>query len=105
MNRRSARRGMKCVEVLVVAVCIGVLVALLLPAVSASREAARRTQCNNNLKNIVLSLQNYHDTFRLFPMGAMHSGPNPGGDPPITAASGLRGGSALPFSRSAVCMK
>ena len=79
---------MKCVEVLVVAVCIGVLVALLLPAVSASREAARRTQCNNNLKNIVLSLQNYHDTFRLFPMGAMHSGPNPGGNPPITAGLG-----------------
>jgi hypothetical protein len=54
--------------------CSGVLVALLLPAIQAAREAARRTQCNNNLKNISLSLQNYHDTYKTFPAGAMHAG-------------------------------
>ncbi|HUY90204.1 MAG TPA: DUF1559 domain-containing protein [Pirellulales bacterium] len=91
-----ARRGFTLVELLVVIAIIGILIALLLPAVQAAREASRRSQCINNLKQLGIALQNYHDIHHKF--AQCYFGPTANG-PPNTGRSWMF--AILPFVEQA----
>jgi prepilin-type N-terminal cleavage/methylation domain-containing protein len=72
-THRSSKSGFTLVELLVVIAIIGILVSLLLPAVQAARESGRRSQCLNNLRQLILGIHNYHDVVKRLPCGAFFS--------------------------------
>lgn len=89
MKQGIARKGFTLVELLVVIAIIGILIALLLPAVQAAREAARRAQCTNNLRQIGLGMNNYHSALGSFPPGLTYGTVPPNGEAPSLANASL----------------
>ena len=70
-NQIHSRAGFTVVELLVAIAIIGLLLALLLPAINSARESARRLACQNNLKQLILATSNYYDAHRVFPLGCV----------------------------------
>ncbi|WP_437185519.1 DUF1559 domain-containing protein [Planctomicrobium sp. SH668] len=95
MKSLRRHKGFTLIELLVVIAIIAVLIALLLPAVQQAREAARRSQCKNNIKQLGLALHNYHDTFNVFPYAAANDGFANWGASPTKNAKGFV--SLLPY--------
>ena len=97
MLRQPSHRAFTLIELLVVIAIIAVLIALLLPAVQQAREAARRTQCKNNLKQFGLALHNYHDTHLLFPSAVFWTDANRDGQADTDVGHWAWGTMVLPF--------
>lgn len=97
MLRQPSRRAFTLIELLVVIAIIAVLIALLLPAVQQAREAARRTQCKNNLKQFGLALHNYHDTHLVFPSAVFWTDANKDGQADPAVGHWAWGTMVLPF--------